>query len=95
MYDVVAIGELLDDFTADRIQEDGYPVMAAHPGGAPANFLAALAKYGKLGGIFSVPERDHVNERYQRLQKGTDSFWFFENYHVRISRFFDTTPRTS
>ena len=47
MYDVIAIGELLIDFTLDRVQEDGYPVMAAHPGGAPANFLAALAKYGK------------------------------------------------
>lgn len=47
MYDVVAIGELLIDFTLERVQEDGYPVMAAHPGGAPANFLAALTKYGK------------------------------------------------
>ena len=47
MYDAAAIGELLIDFTVDRMQDDGYPVMAAHPGGAPANFLAALAKYGK------------------------------------------------
>ena len=53
MYDVAAIGELLIDFTVDRIQEDGYPVMAAHPGGAPANFLAALTKYGKIKTIAS------------------------------------------
>ena len=46
MYDVIAIGELLIDFTLDRVQDDGYPVMAAHPGGAPANFLAALAGFG-------------------------------------------------
>lgn len=46
MYDVVAIGELLIDFTCRSADENGYPVMAAHPGGAPANFLAALAKFG-------------------------------------------------
>lgn len=46
MYDVVALGELLIDFTCQSADENGYPVMAAHPGGAPANFLAALAKFG-------------------------------------------------
>lgn len=46
-YDVVAIGELLIDFTTEHSQKDGYPVMAAHPGGAPTNYLAALAKYGR------------------------------------------------
>ena len=44
--DVVALGELLIDFTCVSTDADGYPTMAAHPGGAPANFLAALAKFG-------------------------------------------------
>ena len=44
--DVVALGELLIDFTCVSADADGYPTMAAHPGGAPANFLAALAKFG-------------------------------------------------
>lgn len=44
--DVVALGELLIDFTSQSIDADGYPTMAAHPGGAPANFLAALTKFG-------------------------------------------------
>lgn len=44
--DVVALGELLIDFTCISTDGDGYPTMAAHPGGAPANFLAALAKFG-------------------------------------------------
>ena len=39
--DVVALGELLIDFTCVGTDADGYPTMAAHPGGAPANFLAA------------------------------------------------------
>lgn len=46
MYDVVALGELLIDFTCQSMDQDGYPTMAAHPGGAPANFLAALTKFG-------------------------------------------------
>lgn len=46
MLDVAALGELLIDFTCLSADADGYPTMAAHPGGAPANFLAALAKYG-------------------------------------------------
>ena len=44
--DVVAIGELLIDFTFKSADKDGYPTMEAHPGGAPANFLAALNQYG-------------------------------------------------
>ena len=44
--DVVALGELLIDFATVGTDADGYPTMAAHPGGAPANFLAALTKYG-------------------------------------------------
>lgn len=46
MLDVVALGELLIDFTCKSTDSDGYPTMEAHPGGAPANFLAALTKYG-------------------------------------------------
>ncbi len=46
MIDVVALGELLIDFTCIGTDADGYPTMAAHPGGAPANFLAALQKFG-------------------------------------------------
>lgn len=46
MKKVVALGELLIDFACVSADADGYPTMAAHPGGAPANFLAALAKYG-------------------------------------------------
>ena len=46
MIDVVALGELLIDFATQTTDTDGYPTMAAHPGGAPANFLAALTKFG-------------------------------------------------
>ena len=45
-YDVVALGELLIDFAPHSVNEAGYPVLSANPGGAPGNFLAALTKYG-------------------------------------------------
>ena len=47
MIDVVALGELLIDFASRGTDGNGYPTMQALPGGAPANFLAALTKYGK------------------------------------------------
>ena len=46
MYDVIALGELLIDFAARSVDAAGYPTMAANPGGAPGNFLAALNAYG-------------------------------------------------
>ena len=46
MLDVVALGELLVDFTCASTEGDGYPTMVAHPGGAVANFLAAVSKFG-------------------------------------------------
>lgn len=46
MIDVVALGESLIDFTCAATDNQGYPTMVAHPGGAPANFLAALSKFG-------------------------------------------------
>ena len=46
MYDVIALGELLIDFASKSVDAAGYPTMAANPGGAPGNFLAALNAYG-------------------------------------------------
>ena len=45
-YDVVALGELLIDFAPHSVNDAGYPILSANPGGAPGNFLAALTKYG-------------------------------------------------
>ena len=47
MIDVVALGELLIDFAAKSTDAGGYPTLAANPGGAPGNFLAALNAYGR------------------------------------------------
>ena len=46
MIDVTALGELVIDFAPKSVDKAGYPTLAANPGGAPGNFLAALNKYG-------------------------------------------------
>lgn len=42
----VALGELLVDMISENVDSAGYPTLKANPGGAPANFLAALQTYG-------------------------------------------------
>ncbi len=46
-FDVVALGELLIDFTQNGVSEQGNPLLEANPGGAPCNVLAMLQKLGK------------------------------------------------
>jgi fructokinase len=46
-YDVVALGELLIDFTEAGYSEQGNPLWEANPGGAPCNVLAMLQKLGR------------------------------------------------
>ena len=46
-YDVVALGELLIDFTDSGVSEQNNSVFEANPGGAPCNVLAMLKKLGK------------------------------------------------
>lgn len=46
MYDVVAVGELLIDFTPAGTSDYGAALFARNPGGAPANVLAAVTRLG-------------------------------------------------
>lgn len=44
--DVIALGELLIDFTDNGISAQGNTIFEANPGGAPCNVLAMLNKFG-------------------------------------------------
>ena len=46
-YDVVALGELLIDFTESGSSPQGHPLFEANPGGAPCNVLAMLSRLGR------------------------------------------------
>lgn len=45
-YDVVALGELLIDFTPGAISDQGNPTFEANPGGAPCNVLSMMGRLG-------------------------------------------------
>lgn len=47
-FDVVALGELLIDFTESGVSAQGNPLFEANPGGAPCNVLAMLKKLGRV-----------------------------------------------
>ncbi len=47
MIDVIALGEILIDFTPCGVSEAGQVLFERNPGGAPANVLTALSKCGK------------------------------------------------
>lgn len=67
MYDVITLGEVLIDFACISTDSEGYPLMAAHPGGAPANFLAAINKFGGKTAIIGKVGTD----TFGKLLKGT------------------------
>ena len=46
MIDITAVGEILIDLTQSGVNEQGIPVFAANPGGAPANLAVAASRLG-------------------------------------------------
>ena len=57
-YDVVALGELLIDFTTNGTSAQGNPILEANPGGAPCNVLALLAKMGRSAAFIGKVGQD-------------------------------------
>ena len=64
-YDVVALGELLIDFTENGSSPQGNPVMEANPGGAPCNVLAMLKKYGHSVGFIGKVGKDIFGDQLE------------------------------
>lgn len=58
MYDVVALGELLVDFTPAGISENGSARFERNPGGAPANVLSSVSKLGGTGALLGKVGND-------------------------------------
>jgi len=58
LYDVVALGELLIDFTPAGISQLGNAMFERNPGGAPANVLSAVSKLGGKGAFIGKVGND-------------------------------------
>lgn len=65
-YDVVALGELLIDFTMNGISGQDNPLFEANPGGAPCNALAILRKYGKEVGFIGKVGYDQFGQMLKK-----------------------------
>ncbi|MDF2935843.1 MAG: PfkB protein [Paenibacillaceae bacterium] len=75
MLDAAAVGEVLVDFTPSGTNEYGYQSFSANPGGAPANVMAALAKWGRKTGFIGKVGQDTFGEFLRQVldQAGVDT----------------------
>lgn len=74
-FDVVALGELLIDFTENGISEQGNPLLEANPGGAPCNVLAMLQKFGHKTAFIGKVGKDSFGQMLKETieEVGIDS----------------------
>ncbi len=73
--DVIAVGELLIDFVQIGQTEHDAPLMAANPGGAPLNYLGALAKYGCACGMVGKVGTDVFGDVLIQTLRGHSIEW--------------------
>lgn len=94
-FDVVALGELLIDFTENGISAQGNPVLEANPGGAPCNVLAMLNKLGKKTAFIGKVGNDtfgrQLAEEVQQSGTDTTNLIFDDNVHTTLA-FVHTFP---
>lgn len=60
--DIIALGELLVDFTPAGLSSAGHPLYEQNPGGAPANVLVAAARQGASTAMISAVGRDALGK---------------------------------
>ena len=61
-FDVIALGELLIDFTENGLSANGNPLLEANPGGAPCNVLAMLQNLDKKTAFIGKVGKDAFGE---------------------------------
>ena len=64
--DVLALGELLVDFTPSGISPQGNPEFEANPGGAPCNVLAGLSKWGNQTAFLGKVGKDAFGDQLEK-----------------------------
>lgn len=88
-YDVVALGELLIDFTQEGVSRQGNQLFEANPGGAPCNFLAMLAKLGKRTAFIGKVGRDQFGYALKAVLEeagiNSDNLVFDNEVHTTLA----------
>jgi len=94
-YDVVALGELLIDFTENGMSEQGNPILEANPGGAPCNVLAMLTKLSHHAGFIGKVGADQFGNQLEGalLEVGIDTAGLLKDSEVHTTlAFVHTAP---
>ncbi|WP_246277411.1 carbohydrate kinase family protein [Neobacillus endophyticus] len=89
VYDVIALGELLIDFTPAGKLESGEVRFEQNPGGAPANVLTALAKFGKTTAFISKVGNDqfgyYLNSVLEKSNINTRGIVFTDDVNTTLA----------
>lgn len=84
---VVALGELLIDFTENGTSEQGNPLLEANPGGAPCNVLAMLTKLGVSTAFIGKVGKDQFGRMLKgRIEElGINAEYLYEDEQVHTT----------
>lgn len=84
---IIAMGELLIDFTENGISLQGNPLLEANPGGAPCNVLAMLAGLGHPTAFIGKVGKDSFGKMLrQRIKEiGIDDSYLYEDKKVHTT----------
>ena len=93
IYDVIALGELLVDFTMNGKSNQGNGLFEACPGGAPCNVLAMLSKFGKRTSFIGKVGNDMFGNmlRDTLIDADIDTSHLFIDENVNTTLAFVTT----
>ncbi len=88
-FDVIALGELLIDFTENGASAQGNTLFEANPGGAPCNVLAMLTKLGKKTAFIGKVGKDqfgvHLKEVLKEAGIDTQNLVMDEKVHTTLA----------
>ena len=86
-YDVIALGELLIDFTENGVSGQGNPIFEANPGGAPCNVLAMLNNLGKKTSFLGVVGKDQFGTTLRKTlnELGIDTSHLYEDEEIHTT----------
>ena len=92
-YDVIALGELLIDFTDNGLSSQGNPLLEANPGGAPCNVLSMLAKLSKKTAFIGKVGKDMFGRQLRETIKavGIDDSYLLDDEKVHTTLAFVKT----
>ena len=89
LYDVVALGELLIDFTQNGLSAQGNGLFEANPGGAPCNVLAMLNNLGKKTSFIGKVGNDQfglmLKNTLEELGIGTTNLMLDDEVHTTLA----------